>query len=329
MALFQGGQGVRWHRPGQDGQWRRITGCQEVDHLALLWRERLDPPAGQIELACFRQVQRPVDGAPAAALHNPASSQGFRDEQLAVSALAPDAAWMSRTRAGTGGAGSRYSRNVRSWSSVRSSSVTIDNCRATTDSISSIGSCRSERWLASILMSGSARSWLMTHRDVPSRWSTLSRTTRIPLAPGAWLRSASRQARTMFSGDTLAPAGNAGANTLPMPNFIRRQDAGMLCTMTVSWPESTSAAAAMSLLRPDPAGPVTMTPELSDPVRAVTAARSSAARITGGKADSCPNVHGCAASLAVEREDSGPPPTHLPALATPTLPSHCSRWREW
>ena len=32
----------------------------------------------------------------------------------------------------------------------------------------------------------------------------------------------------MVSGDTLNPAGKAGANTLPMPNFIRRQDSGML-----------------------------------------------------------------------------------------------------
>jgi hypothetical protein len=83
----------------------------------------------------------------------------------------------------------------------------------------------------------------------------------------------------------LELAGNAGASTLPMPNFIRRQDWGTLWTMTVSRPESASATAASSLVRPEPAAPVMMTPELSELESALIAAWSSATRMTGGKAE--------------------------------------------
>ena len=104
----------------------------------------------------------------------------------------------------------------------------------------------------------------------------------------------------MVSGDTLAPAGKPGANTLPMPNFIRRQDSGMLWAITVSCPESASAAAARNLVRPEPAAPVTMTPELPEPESASTAARSSASRMTRGK-DEFPAQTSMVASIPLPR----------------------------
>ena len=80
MALFQGGQGLRRHRPGKDGQRSRISSCQEFDHLALDRRKGLNPPSGQVKLTCFPGSQRTDHGATAVMLHYLAARQGFCDE---------------------------------------------------------------------------------------------------------------------------------------------------------------------------------------------------------------------------------------------------------
>ncbi|MCY1221859.1 hypothetical protein D9M72_339310 [compost metagenome] len=77
VVPFQRGQGGRRHGPGEHGKRSRIRGRQEVNHLALVRRKRLDPPSGQVELASFRQVRRPDHHTTVPALHNPAVRQRF------------------------------------------------------------------------------------------------------------------------------------------------------------------------------------------------------------------------------------------------------------